>query len=180
MAETIKAISRQPEITEGTQNSQYRVTLGNYPLLEWFCVAVNLPDISIQRFAQPTRLATIAKVGDSITFGDLSFTFLVDEKLRNYQEIFDWMVNIGFPSNHNQFMAKPRADSIDRDGDLNLYSDLTVTIMTNKNNPAVRLRYYEAWPVTLGGLTYTTQSTDAEYLTADVTFAFSYYEFENL
>jgi len=178
--EKIAALSRQPTVQDFSQNSQFKVTLGNYPLLEWFCTSVSLPGVSLGRYDQGTRLATIPRVGDNLTFDDITFTFLVDEKLQNYQEIFNWMVNIGFPSNHVQFNAKDRVDKVDRGGELSLYSDLHIAVLSNKNNPVVRLTFHDAWPVSLGGLEYTSQDTDAAYLNADVTFAYSYYEFLNL
>ena len=62
-------------------------------------------------------------------------------------------------------------------GDRNLYSEIQISILSNKNNPVVRTTLHDAFPLSLSGLTYTTQETDAVYLTADVSFAYSYYEF---
>ena len=80
--EKIAALSRQPTVQDLSQNSQFKVTLGNYPLLEWFCTSVSLPGVSLGRYDQGTRLATIPRVGDNLTFDDITFTFLVDEKLQ--------------------------------------------------------------------------------------------------
>ena len=105
---------------------------------------------------------------------------MVDENLSNYQEIFNWMVNIGAPSDHSQFNKRARADGLDMPGDRNLYSEIQISILSNKNNPIVRTTLHDSFPLNLSGLTYTTQETDATYLTADVTFAYSYYEFLSL
>ena len=119
-------------------------------------------------------------VGDLMTFEDFTMSFMVDEKLSNYQEIFNWIVNIGTPSDHKQFNKVSRADSVNLTGDRNLYSDILISILSNKNNPVVRVTLHDSFPLNLSGLTYTTQETDAVYLTADVTFAYSYYEFLTL
>ena len=124
-----------------------------------------------------TSLANIPMVGDLMTFEDFTMTFLVDETLANYREIFNWLVNIGSPSDHTQFNKLKRADGVDMTGDRNLYSDIIITILSSKNNPLIRTTMHDAFPLSLSGLTYTTQETDAVYLTADVTFAYTHYEF---
>jgi len=59
-------------------------------------------------------------------------------------------------------------------------SDATLTILTNKNNPLLRANFKDCYPLSLGGLTYNTQITDTEQLTATVTFKYNIYEFEVL
>ena len=174
---TIDALRRQPNTFDYSQSSQFQVTLGNFPLAQYFCTGVNLPGISITGTPVPTRLADIAIVGDKMDFEDFTMTFIVDEKLENYQEIFDWMVNIAFPSSHAQFKAQERVDGITRTDDLVLYSDIAVTVLSNKNNPVVRATLKDAWPNALSGLEYSVAETDAVYLTASATFSYSYFEF---
>ena len=177
---TIDALRRQPESFDYAQSSQFLVALGNFPLVQYFCTAVTLPGVSVGRFDRSTSLANLPMVGDLMTFDDFTMTFMVDENLSNYQEIFNWMVNIGAPSDHSQFNKTGRVDGVGMPGDRNLYSEIQISILSNKNNPVVRTTLHDAFPLSLSGLTYTTQETDATYLTADVTFAYSYYEFITL
>lgn len=179
---TVPALSRQPEIFDYAQNSQFRVSFPNYPKVEYFCSAITIPGISLTAVDRPTSLANIPMVGDTVTYENFDMTFLVDEKLENYREIYDWMINIGFPDNHAQFRNQERRDQsgMQRLGDRELYDDLMITVLSSKNNPVVRLRLYEAWPVQLGGLEYTQTGTDTEYLTCDVSWAYMYYDFKSL
>ena len=174
---TIDSLRRQPDTFDYAQSSQFLVTLGNFPLAQYFCTTLTLPGVSVGRADIGTSLANIPMVGDLMTFEDFTMTFMVDETLANYREIFNWLVNIGAPSNHTQFNKLSRADGVDMTGDRNLYSEIQISILSNKNNPVVRTTLHDAFPLSLSGLTYTTQETDAVYLTADVTFAYSYYEF---
>ena len=177
---TIDALRRQPENFDLASASQFKVSLSNFPLSEYFCTAASLPGCSLGRVDRTTRLTTIPTVGDTMTFDDFSMTFLVDEQLNNFREIFNWMVNIGFPKSHDQYKAQVRADSSTRGGELELYSDIQVAILSQKNNPLVRMTLYEAFPTALSGLEYTSQVADTEFLTATVTFAYAYYEFTNV
>ena len=174
---TIDALRRQPDTFDYAQSSQFLVTLGNFPLAQYFCTTLTLPGVSVGRFDRPTSLANLPMVGDLMTFDDFTMTFLVDENLSNYQEIFNWIVNIGAPSDHAQFNKTERTDGLNMKGDRNLYSEIQISILSSKNNPVVRTTLHDTFPLNLSGLTYTTQDTDATYLTADVTFAYSYYEF---
>ena len=179
---TVPALSRQPEIFDYAQNSQFRVSFPNYPKVEYFCSAITIPGISLTAVDRPTSLANIPMVGDTVTYENFDMTFLVDEKLENYREIYDWMINIGFPDNHAQFRNQERRDQsgMQRLGDRELYDDLMITVLSSKNNPVVRLRLYEAWPVQLGGLENTQTETDVTYLTCDVSWAYMYYDFKSV
>ena len=174
---TIDSLRRQPDTFDYAQSSQFLVTLGNFPLAQYFCTTLTLPGVSVGRIDTGTSLANIPMVGDLMTFEDFTMTFMVDETLANYREIFNWLVNIGAPSDHSQFNKTGRADGVGMPGDRNLYSEIQISILSNKNNPVVRTTLHDAFPLSLSGLTYTTQETDAVYLTADVSFAYSYYEF---
>ena len=179
----VKALARQPSIFDYAQNSQFRVSFPNYPKLEYFCTTVTIPGISLTAVDRPTSLANIPMVGDSITYENFDMTFLVDENLENYRELYDWMVNIGFPERHNQFRNEERREEgggVKRIGDRELYDDIMITILSSKNNPVVRMRLYEAWPIQLGGLEYTQAGTDVEYLTCDVSWAYMYYDFKSV
>ena len=131
-------------------------------------------------------------MGDSMEFEDLEVTFLVNEALENYREIHDWMVGIGFPKDNQQYIdaigseqnMNPIASKVDNAKATGkpsvLMSDATLTILTNKNNPNLRVNFKNCFPTSLSGLSYTTQGTDTEQLTATVTFKYDIYEFQVL
>jgi len=176
----IDALRRQPNAFDYAQNSQFKVTLGIFPLTEYFTTAVNVPGVGLGVAPMATPFIERPTVGDTMTFEDFTMTFIVDEGLKNYQEIFDWMVNIGFPKSHSQYKAKARVDELKLGGEMDLYSEITLTILTSKNNPALRCNIHDAFPNALSGLIYTTQDVDTTYLTADVTFSYSCYDFSDV
>ena len=67
-----------------------------------------------------------------------------------------------------------------RTSDSAMYSDATLTILSNKNNPVVNILFSNVYPVSLSSLQYTNDSTDTEYLSATATFQYQIYDFENL
>ena len=142
---TIDSLRRQPDTFDYAQSSQFLVTLGNFPLSQYFCTTLTLPGVSVGRADIGTSLANIPMVGDLMTFEDFTMTFMVDETLANYREIFNWLVNIGAPSNHTQFNKLSRVDGVDMTGDRNLYSEIQISILSNKNNPVVRTTLHDAF-----------------------------------
>ena len=57
-----------------------------------------------------------------------------------------------------------------------MFSDATLTILTNKNNPVTEIRFRDCFPVSVGALSYNQNLTDIDYLTTEVTFKYNIYE----
>ena len=135
-------------------------------------------------------------MGEKLTYENLEITFIVDEFLENYKELHNWMVGIAFPKSREQFSdfrstvsKTPSAtQGASRDiGDVQpatpvrpLFGDATLTILTNKNNPIVEVRFQDVYPASLSSLTYDQNATDVTYLTATVTFDYKIYEIVTL
>ena len=197
MAQTY-AIDRQPTVLDYSSPTQFRFMIHQLPKVEFFTTAANIPDISLGELVIPTPYKQIPILGDQLTFGNLNISFIVDEELSNYKTIHDWMIGIGFPKSRQQFIDFRRSGSdtpIAGDGgnktsgrmpdigdvgkpiaDRAFFSDATLTILTNKNNPIMEVRYADVFPVALSGLNYDQNVTDVEYLTATIDFRYKLYE----
>ena len=67
----------------------------NYPNLEFFAQSVNHPDVSMSQPAIPfRRIENVALPGDTISYGDLSVSFILDEDMKSYREMHSWMRRI--------------------------------------------------------------------------------------
>ena len=133
--------------------------------------------------------------GDKLTFETLNITFLVDEELQNYREIWDWLVGIGAPKKHSQWtsilskgdgavrtFATPDADTRTKAtyDESNLYSDSTLIVYSSKNQPKVNIHFKNMFPTNLSSLEYSQELTDVEYFKATASFRYLYYEFETV
>ena len=185
--------TRQPSIMDYASPVQFRFKCTKLPQVEFFCQKANIPAIRLGLADQKTPLKDIPIPGDKITFSDLQISFLVDENLNNYKEIHDWILGLGFPDAHQQFIDL-QASSSDRfpgsasgsspretvpaisTAEGGIYSDATLTVLNSKNIPKTEIRFYNVFPHTLGALDYDIQGADIDYLTADVDFSYMYYE----
>ena len=189
-------LNRQPDKLDYISPTQFRFILNQIPKVQFFVQAANIPGISLGEAVIPTPYKDIPYVGDKVTYENLTIQFIVDEHLENYIEMHNWMIGIGFPKSRQQFTnfrsttsntsnaaGKAQTD-IGKVGlsvpERPLYSDATLSILSNKNNPLVEIRFSDCFPVSLSGLDYTQQVSDVEYLTASVDFRYKLYEIVTL
>ena len=188
---SIGALNRQPTVFDYSQSNQFKIFFPIFPTTEWFVVRANIPDVTLGQSDQYTPFVNIAVVGDHITYGPFNMTFIVDEKLHNYMEMYNWVKNIGFPFSGEQFQSVPRPDGIDRSGgtsynkrsetyqkenDRDLYTDILLEILSSKNNLVAVCEIYEAFPISIGSIEYSQQETDLSYATCEVSFAYTWFD----
>mgnify|MGYP003315103052 CR=1 FL=1 len=174
----MSVLNTQPENVNYLGEVNFKLEIQKIPNVTYFTQAVSLPGVTLTPLEMERPLRTpVGIASQTLDYEELIVSFIVDEYMYNYQEIFNWIVNIVAPSDHAQFNKTERTDGLNMKGDRNLYSEIQISILSSKNNPVVRTTLHDTFPLNLSGLTYTTQDTDATYLTADVSFAYSYYEF---
>lgn len=132
-----------------------------YKNVQYLVQSANIPDISLSPATVNSTMRNLGAAGDKITYSPLELTFLVDENLRNYREIHDWI--LGQLTKNSEF----------GDGKLR---DITLMIMSSHNNVIQEIQFIDAYPISLSSLPFTANSSDIDYLTASVTFEYSYYK----
>ena len=96
-------LSRQPTVLDYSSPTQFKFGINQLPKVEFFTTAANIPDISLGELVIPTPYKNIPIVGNTLTFGNLDISFIVDEFLENYITIHNWLLGIGFPKDRQQF-----------------------------------------------------------------------------
>ena len=189
-------LSRQPTKLDYASPTQFRFILNQLPKVEFFTVATNLPGITLSETVQNTQFKDIPIMGNKLEYEDLSVTFICDEYLENYTSLHEWMTAIGFPKNRDQFSTfrsttsnaptDTRGSSKDI-GDVGvstaikgMFSDATLMVLSNKNNPIVQVNYADVFPTSLSALDFNQNATDVEYLQATATFKYKLYEIETI
>jgi hypothetical protein len=181
-------LDRQPDNLDLARPTQFRFSILKIPNTEYFIQEVNLPGIAFSGDAVlNTRFTSLNMMGDTVNYEPLEISFSVQENLSNWREIHDWMVGIGFPENTAQFAdaisdaAVTRTSVSSRTANVStLQSDATLMIMTNKNNPTVKVNFKNVYPTSLSGVSFDTKDTDAQNLTATMTMNYDYYNLEVL
>lgn len=161
----------------------FKFTLTRTPQVAFFCNQANIPDLTLGVANQPSYLKSIPTPGDIIEFGDLSLRFLVDEDLKNYMEIQNWIRGLGFPERLEQFAELQESGLVrgkyvnDRQ---NIYSDGTLQILTSSQIPNFEVTFRDLFPYSLSTIMFDATNTDIQYFTADVSFKYTIYNITDL
>ena len=189
------ADTSQPTVFDYATGTQWRLTFNRLPKTTWFCVTANVPGITLGEASYPTPMTDTYLTGDKLTFETLNITFLVDEELQNYRELWDWLVGIGAPKQHSQWSSvltkgdgavrtfgTPDTDTRTKttSEESNLYSDATLIVYNSKNVAKVNVHFKNMFPTSLSALEYSQELTDVEYFKATASFRYFYYEFETV
>jgi len=153
-----------------------------------FCVRANIPVVSCGSAQQSTRLNKIPHVADELNFENLVVEFLVDENLKNYIQVYDWMrymtgaVSVDEIQQVSKIgesiVKKPptgrRVSKFDT-----IYSEtaeITLQVLSSNYNPVASITYHDAFPVSLGSADFDTRITNPGFLSAGVAFEYTYFD----
>ena len=164
--------------------TQFELLVKKLPNTKYFATGVNIPSVTVGESIQPTPLgANIELPGDKIAYGEMTITFIVDENMENWTELFTWMEGITASTDTEKYRllvgANKRANE-PQDGsgdDKELYSDMTIVVTTAANNPNRYIRIADAYPSSLGEIAMdTTVAGGLSYVTCTASFQFTSFE----
>lgn len=178
------ATTRTPVNKDLLQSTKFRVTFDRLPGMTYFCQTANFPGVSLTEVPRQTPFVDLYVPGEKLIYDTFNITFLVDEDLRAWTEIHDWIRAITFPTDFKEYLDLKRLDR----GPLfrseykgkPQYSDGVITLFTNKNNPNFRVKFVDLFPTTLSTILLSSQDSAENIVTADASFRFSYYEYERI
>ena len=140
------------------------------PKVTYYGNLVTLPGVTLPTVVQNTYLKSNPLPGDQLEFDDLRLRFLVDANLENYMEIQNWLRGLGFPESLQEIYDFQEQDSPYNRGQpeksqLNLYSDGTLTVLNQLNNPKFKVYFKDLFPTSF---------------TAEVSFKYTIYDIREI
>lgn len=161
--------------TNYLQNNGFQLILPRFPLVAFYSQNFVFPSINLPAPKINTPYSKIPFAGDEVEFEPFSFSFILDDRLMNYREIYDWMISIGYSKSHADFtnFKNKGKDGVETLGE----QDATIAILSAKSNPVAHIVFRDAIPVSLSGFEFTTQDTNTTYMMATATFEYTYFEF---
>lgn len=155
----------------------FNFSIEKIPEVSFFCQEVNLPGMNLPSNDISTPLSIIPIAGDIINFDDLQVQFLVDENMSNYTALYNWIIGLGFPADHQQYTdfiaSQERGYSrLSRE-----YSDATLQILGSNLQPVKTVRFIDIIPVNLSSMTFQSTNNDVTYIVGNATFKINRYEF---
>jgi hypothetical protein len=150
----------------------FRFNIRILPGVVFFGQTANLPGVSLTPTIQTSPFANINVVGGTLEYEDLSVTFIVDENLSNWLEIFYWMEAITGPKSFEQYKTRKESNESLRIDTGDLFSSAELITLTNSKNPNMQVIFDDIFPINLSGIEFDT--THAENITVTSTVVFKY------
>lgn len=159
------------------QPTSFKLTIDrrNYPNLEFFCQNITHPGMIMSAVELPyQKVSGVPFPGDKLTFNELSCNIILDENLKGYSEMFDWMRRLldnnlnGVPSRaqrRGNAMVNPPT-----------YADITLSILSSHNNLTKQVRYIDCVPTSLGDIVFESTASGTEFIVFSSSFRFNYFE----
>ena len=162
----------------------FNFTLQRCPKVSFFSNTAQIPGIDLGVTIQPNYLNNIPRPGDKIDFSDFTLRFLIDEDLKNYMQLQNWMRGLGFPENLAEIYRElAKAQEVyegEMEGEQLLYSDGTLQVLNSTSNPQFLVKFSGMFPTSLSTLDFDATPTDIEYFTAEATFKYTMYNITDL
>ena len=175
------ALTRLPQNTNYLQPSKFLLTFDRLGDVQYFCQTINIPGVNLGQAPFNTPMLDVFVPDRKIIYNPLSIHFTIDESLNGWQQLHAWFRSIASPTSfdeRNRLTSLQNANKTS--SSLNSYSDATLTILSALNNPILRVKFYNVFPITLSDILFdTTQSAD-DIITADCVFTFDYFDFEKV
>lgn len=174
------AFNRTPQNTNTLQPTKFLLTFDRLGSTQYFCQSVNIPGLNLGQAPINTPMLDVFAPGNKITYNPLSVNFIVDEKIDGWQQIHAWFRSIASPES---FAERKRLTSNQNEfnkSKLTSYSDATLTVLSALNNPILRIKFINAFPITLSDIIFDTRQSAEDVITADVVLMFDYFNIESL
>ncbi len=177
MLNTGTALDLTPDNVNFLSPLVYKFQIKKTPNLNFYVQNVNLPGLHLQPVDQPNPLVKIPYGGDHLEYDEISINFKVDENMKNWLEIHNWIRAMGFPKSSTEHAALTAPSVPLGEG---LTSDLNLIICDSQRNPQISVNFEHAFPISLASLIFDTTIVGEAYLTAAATFQYTKYEIEVL
>jgi hypothetical protein len=111
--------------------------------------------------------------GDHPTYEPLRVTFILDAEMKSYFELHHWLRGLSFPESYEEYRSLEGVPLITGDG---LFSDITVHVLSSTEVPKFIFVFKDAFPVSLGGMKFSSKNSDVTYITIEAIFRYTLFD----
>lgn len=159
--------------------NKFVVSFAALPDVEYWAQSVNVPGLSLGEAPRQTPFIDLYSPGDKLIMNPFSMTFLVDEDLLGWFEVYTWMRGMTFPKNFQEYKDLDQRFAAWRTP-MPQFSDAMLVVLDSKQNPKIRVKFLNCFPISLTDILLSSTSEPESVVTADVTLRFDLYEIERL
>jgi hypothetical protein len=157
---------RYPERINPLLPTYYRFNIARLPNTTYFCQSASLPTVTMGEVQIPTPFMAV-KNPTKLDFDELSITFIVDEEMKNWLEIFNWMRSMTNVEDYEEFKAANTH-----------HCTANLLILNSAKAPKLNVTFEGLYPRTLSSIDFTSTLMDPEPFQCTATFAYRNYNIE--
>ena len=172
-------LNNQPENANFLSPLGFRFIIDKLPNVNYFCQSAGLPAVALTELSTENPFIRLPYAGTKLDYAPFDIRFRVDEDMKNYLEIYEWLTGLGTPEKFDQYKELQADGSRPTSGVSKIgpglqgvFSDAALVIMTSSQNPNKRVKFTDVYPTNLSPLQFDVTGSDVAYLEADVTFRY--------
>lgn len=156
----------QPTNRNKLTTNRFLFNMTRTPYLAYFCQRVNIPSLGFGTSIQsnPTAIE-IKRPGTRLVYEDLQVGFIVDEEMKNWLEIHNWLKNISTYDTVHDYLKEEQKTS-----------SALLYVMSAAYKPLLSIYFHDIYPTFLTSIDFDSTSPDSEIIISTVTFSYTYYE----
>jgi len=160
--------------------AKYKLNFSRLPNTVYFCQSINIPGASFSEVMHNTPFIDLWVPGDKLVLDPLIVTFLIDEDLTTWREIYDWMRGMTFPTNFSEYRNLDKLNKYSRALSTGKpqYADCNVTLLDAANVNNVVFKFYDVFPTALSPFPLNSSDGPDTILTGDVTLRYNWFDIE--
>ena len=161
----------QPTNRNKLTNNKFLFIMNRCPSLTYFCQRANIPEVStgISLQSNPTAI-DIRRPGTRHIFGDLLIGFVVDENLKNWLEVYNWIRDLSTDTYAIGDILSEKQKT----------AGAVLHILSSAYAPILQVKYYNIFPTALTAVEFDSTAIDSEVSIASATFSYTYYDIETM
>ena len=160
-------------ITNYLSPISFKVVVDKLPNVEFFTQRVNIPGLSMTPAQQISPIHNIYKTPDRLDYAELDLSFIIDENMKNYEEILRWMEGMGTPQSSEQRAALQAS----KYGEV---TDISIVIENSARNGNLKFTFTDCFPTSLSGVALDVTGSDVIYPECSITFRYTNMVFEKI
>ena len=165
------ALTRTPQNTNPLQPTKFLLTFARIPTTQYFCQEVNIPGVTLGEVDRVTPFLDMFSPGTKLKYDPLDVTFIVDEALQSWKDMYNWFISIADPDG---FERRDHPKELQQNKHL---SDATLTVLSALNNPIIRIQFANLFPLTMNDIKFDTKLSAETIITCTATFRYQSYKY---
>lgn len=175
------AITRTPSNINLLHPNKFTLTFQRLPEMQYFCQGASVPGVSMGEAPRNTPFVDLYSPGEKIIYDLLNVTFFVDEELKSWLGVHDWIRAMTFPETFEEYLKLgSQVKHMPQRPEFPQFSDATLTLYSSSFKPYYRFKFVDCFPISLSSFVVSAEQSPDNVITADASFRFAYYRVEKM